>query len=410
MKKHLIFALGLLLAAVGHAQPEEKPLRYKFYGQVRTDLFYNSRANTETVDGLFYMYPKDHAYDDDGSDLNATADGSFYALYSRLGLDVAGPRLGKAATSAKVEVDFRGSGTSYSTIRMRHAYLNLDWGRSALLLGQTWHPLYGDVAPQILNLNTGAPFQPFSRAPQVRYRYTDKHVQLTAAAVWQMQYLSQGPAGKSQEYIKKSCVPEVYAGADYTCEGFRAGVGLELLSLVPRTQAEGSNGHVYKVDERITTLSYEAHAKYTRNDWMVAAKSVLGSNLTQASGLGGFGVKKVDARTGEQAYTPIRVSSTWVNAVYGKRWKPGLFVGYAKNLGTPDALVAGSPLYGTGTDLDQLLTAGAELTYNLPHWKFGLEYTHSTAWYGSVRAASGRVGDTHSVRNHRILGVAMFMF
>ena len=44
-----------------------------------------------------------------------------------------------------------------------------------------------------------------------------------------------------------------------------------------------------KIDERITTiLSYEAHAKYTHKAWFIAAKSVLGSNLTQASGLGGW--------------------------------------------------------------------------------------------------------------------------
>lgn len=55
-------------------------------------------------------------------------------------------------------MDFRGSGTTFSTVRLRHAYLNLDWGKPSLLLGQTWHPLYGDVAPQILNLNMGAPF------------------------------------------------------------------------------------------------------------------------------------------------------------------------------------------------------------------------------------------------------------
>ena len=154
------------------------------------------------------MYPKDEVFDSNGRDLNATANGSFYTLYTRLGLDVKGPKLGRAMTSAKVEADFRGSGTSYSTIRLRHAYLNLDWGRSALLLGQTWHPLFGDVSPQILNLSVGAPFQPFSRAPQIRYRYTHKGFQLTGAAIWQSQYLSQGIVGKSQTYIKNSCVPE----------------------------------------------------------------------------------------------------------------------------------------------------------------------------------------------------------
>ena len=220
----LLFTILLLSSTTSFAQL--KDFSYKFYGQIRTDLFYNSRANEETVDGLFYMYPKDKVYDADGKDLNATANGSFYALYTRMGLDVQGPKLGNAKTSAKVEIDFRGTGTSYSVIRLRHAYLNLDWGKSALLLGQTWHPLFGNVSPQILNLSVGAPFQPFSRAPQIRYRYTEKNFQLTGAAVWQSQYLSQGPAGKSQEYIKKSCIPEIYIGADYKNGGLLAGVGI----------------------------------------------------------------------------------------------------------------------------------------------------------------------------------------
>ena len=364
MKKYILISLCLLTAAGSFAQ--NKDFKFKFYGQIRTDFYYNSRANEETVDGLFYMYPKDKVRDEDGNDLNSTPNSNFYTLYSRLGVDVAGPKLGTAKTSAKVEIDFRGTGTSYSVIRLRHAYLNLDWGKSALLLGQTWHPLFGNVSPQILNLSVGAPFQPFSRAPQIRYRYTEKNFQLTGAAVWQSQYLSQGPAGKSQEYIKKSCIPEIYIGADYKNGGLLAGVGIEMLSLKPRTEATGENNKKFQVDERITTLSYEAHVKYTNKDWFVGAKSVLGSNLTQASGLGGFGVKSVNERTGEQKYTPIRFSSSWLNVVYGQKWKPGVFVGYAKNLGTSDELYAPdgkAQLYGTGTNLDQLVTAGAELTY-----------------------------------------------
>lgn len=407
MKKYILSAICLMTVSSSFAQM--KDFKFKFYGQIRTDLYYNSRANEETVDGLFYMYPKDKVRDEDGNDLNSTPNSNFYTLYSRLGVDVAGPKLGTAKTSAKIEADFRGTGSSYSVIRLRHAYLNLDWGKSALLLGQTWHPLFGDVSPQILNLSVGAPFQPFSRAPQIRYRYTHKNLQLTGAAVWQSQYLSQGPAGKSQEYIKKSCMPELYIGADYKNGGLLAGAGIELLSLKPRTEAIGGNGKKYKVDERITTLSYEAHIKYTNKDWFVGAKSVLGSNLTQASGLGGFGIKSVDNRTGEQEYTPIRVSSSWLNVVYGRKWKPGIFVGYAKNLGTSDELVS-DKLYGTGTNLDQLMTAGAELTYNVPHWKFGLEYTLTSAWYGSLDRSNGKIKDTHAVCNNRIVAVAMFMF
>ena len=407
MKKYSLFSFCLMAVSGSFAQT--KDFKFKFYGQVRTDLYYNSRANQETVDGLFYMYPKDRNRDPDGNDLNSTPNGNFYTLYSRLGVDVAGPQLGTAKTSAKVEMDFRGTSTSYSVVRLRHAYFNLDWGKSALLLGQTWHPLFGDVSPQILNLSVGAPFQPFSRAPQIRYRYTNRSFQFTGAAVWQSQYLSQGPAGKSQEYIKKGCIPEVYIGANYREGGWLAGAGIEMLSLKPRTEATGENGKSYKVNERITTLSYEAHVKYTNTKWFIGAKSVLGSNLTQASGLGGFGIKSIDERTGKQKYTPIRFSSSWLNVVYGQKWKPGVFVGYAKNLGTSDALVS-DKLYGTGTNLDQLMTAGAELTYNVPHWKFGLEYTLSSAWYGSLKQSTGKITDTHAVCNNRIVAVAMFMF
>jgi len=261
----------------------------------------------------------------------------------------------------------------------------------------------------VLNLSGGAPFQPFSRSPQIRYRYTDKHMVLTAAAVWQSQYLSQGPAGKTQEYLKKSNIPEIYVGADYKKGGWLAGAGIELLSLKPRTEVDA-----VKVDERITTLSYEAHAKYTGKEWFVAAKSVLGSNLTQASGLGGFGVKSVDARTQEQEYTPISFSSSWLNVVYGRKWKPGILVGYAKNLGSGDALYApeghSATVYGTGTNLDRLVAAGAELTYNVPHWKIGVEYMLSTAWYGSLSASSGKVTDAHAISYHRVVAVVMFTF
>ena len=114
-------------------------------------------------------------------------------------------------------------------------------------------------------------------------------------------------------------------------------------------------------------------------------------------------------RTGEQEYTPIRNSSTWVNVVYGQKWKPGVFLGYIKNLGTKDALVSKS-LYGTGTDVDQVVTGGAELTYNLPHWKFGLEYTLCSAWYGDLNVSNGKITDTHSVRNNRVVATAIFMF
>ncbi|WP_317339403.1 DcaP family trimeric outer membrane transporter [Phocaeicola coprocola] len=414
--KKVFMSLALLVGVSGSVFAQKKGFDYKFYGQVRTDLFYNTRSNSETVDGLFYMYPLDENLDPNGHDLNGVGNGNFYTLYTRLGVDVTGPMLGKAKTSAKVEVDFRGSGTTYSLFRIRHVYFNLDWGKSALLVGQTWHPLYGDVAPEILNLNMGAPYQPFSRAPQIRYRFTSNNFMLTAAAIWQSQYLSVGPktnkpgetsTQKSQEFMKKSCVPEFYLGVDYKRPGLIAGAGLHVSSITPRTQSETENA-IYFVNERVTGISGEAHVKYTKEDWLVSAKTVLGTNLTQTSTVGGYGITSIDEVTGKQQYSPLRTSSTWVNVAYGKKWRPALFFGYLKNLGATKEVPYGA--LGTGTTLDQLFTGTAELTYNIPHWKFGAEYSLCNAWYGDEFDAKAKAINSHSILNHRIVLVALFQF
>ena len=425
MKKITLSLMAALVAVGGMAQINlGKDVSLKIYGHVRTDFFYNSRANVESVDGLFYSYPKDEKLDPNGEDLNGSASSNMYAVYSRMGFDFAGPMIGKAKTSAKIEFDFRGNGNdNLSALRLRHAYFNFDWGKSKVLVGQTSHPFFGDVSPQILNLNTGSPFQPFGRAPQIRYRYNSGALQLQAAAVWQSQFKSHGPSAtdgtgnsRIQAPHKNANVPELALGIDYKANGWILGVGVDMLSIVPRvTSFDENKKPLYKVDERLTTVSYEAHLKYQKDKWFVAAKSVLGSNFTHTSMLGGYGIKSEDAKTGEREYTPFRNSSNWINIVYGKKWKPGIFLGYIKNLGTADDMMnadkyaAGTNIYGTGTDIDKLMTGTFELTYNVPHWKIGAEYNYTEAYYGTTQK-DGKVKNTHSVGNNRLVLSATYSF
>ena len=418
MKKIALSLMAALIAVGGMAQINlGKDVSLKIYGHVRTDIFYNSRANVESVDGLFYSYPKDEKLDPNGEDLNGSASSNMYAVYSRMGFDFAGPMIGKAKTSAKIEFDFRGNGNdNLSALRLRHAYFNFDWGKSKVLVGQTSHPFFGDVSPQILNLNTGSPFQPFGRAPQIRYRYNSGALQLQAAAVWQSQFKSHGPSAtdgtgnsRIQAPHKNANVPELALGIDYKANGWIVGVGVDMLSIVPRvTSFDENKKPLYKVDERLTTVSYEAHLKYQKDKWFVAAKSVLGANFTHTSMLGGYGIKSEDAKTGEREYTPFRNSSNWINVVYGKKWKPGIFLGYIKNLGTADDMVS-TTYYGTGTNIDKLMTGTFELTYNVPHWKIGAEYNYTEAYYGTTQK-DGKVKNTHSVGNNRLVLSATYSF
>lgn len=407
MKKLIVLLAGICMSLPAIAQ--KKNFSYKFYGFVRGDLFYNTRANMAPVDGNFYLYPLDKKPDADGKDLNANPNGSFYTFTSRLGVDATGPNIGTARSSAKIEVDFGGFSSSTTMLRIRQAYVALDWEKSQVLIGQTWHPLFGSVFPDILNLSTGAPFQPFNREPQLRYQYKAGKVKLTASALWQLQYLSSGPNGMSEEYIKNSCVPELFVGADYASGGgWLAGGGVHLISLKPRT-ASVWNEKTYKVNERMTTLSYEAHVKYTGRNFAFAAKSLMASCLDHTALIGGYGISSINPDNGEQEYTPFRHSTSWINVTYGTKWKGHFFAGYTKNLGTTDAL-ASDTKYGMGLDIDQVFSTNIAFSYNLPHWQIGLEYMPTTAWYGDTDRASGKVVNTHSVTNHRILGLVMYYF
>ena len=91
---------------------------------------------------------------------------------TRLGIDWSGPqiaKLGNAKLIGKLETDFQNGGTeSRQIIRIRHAYVRLDWERFSMLAGQTWDlvsPLFPTVNGDTLQWNAG---NVGDRRPQLR--------------------------------------------------------------------------------------------------------------------------------------------------------------------------------------------------------------------------------------------------
>ena len=402
MCKRLVSFILVALSALPLLAQKEG-FSYKIYGQVRNDLYFNSRQNNESVDGALLSFPKPKNLDPAGEDINGVSNLNFYNMHTRLGVDVTGPALGNWKTSAKVEFDFRGSSTTLGIVRMRHAYFQLANGGSSLLVGQTWHPLNNTVTTELMNLNVGAPYQPLGRAPQIHYQYQDQAVKFRAAMIWQAQVASMGPGNtRSREYLRNSKLPELFASFDVRHENSTLGLAVHYMSIAPRIKTDEG----FKTDERVNSLTLEAHGRYQKDLLTISAKSFLSQNFNQANGLGGYGVASTDPRTGKKEYAPLRISHSWLNIMYGKKWRGGAFLGYLKNLGATKQV---SELVGVGTNVDQLATASAELTYNIPGWKFGVEYNYTTAWYGTPDH-KGRVKNTYDVSNHRLVFGAMFMF
>lgn len=408
MRKIYLLTFFILFTLTSIAQ--EQKYDFKFYGFVRNDFYYDSRSSATACNEVFYLYPLDKQLDANGADLNQSSSSGFYAFVTRLGVDVKGPNVGKAKASAKVEVDFGGYGNFNTLLRIRQAYINLDWeGGSSLVAGQTWHPLFGSVVPTIANLSTGSPFQPFNRSPQLQYQFKTKNWKFIAAAIGQLQYTSSGVNGYSNEYLVNGCLPELYMGFDYSKDGFLIGGGVDMISIKPRIESEFA-GATYKVNENMSALSGEIHFRYQSEKVSLSAKSLLASALDHTLLLGGYGVTSINATNGEQQYSAIRNSTSWLNFSYGKVWKPYVFVGYTKNLGSSKPLVSEDYVYGRGTDIDQLLGVNLGLSYNMKHWSFAAEYSSTTAWYGNINLATGRVENTHDVANNRIVATFTYLF
>lgn len=411
----------------------EKPSHFKFYGFIRNYFAFDSRESKSGTKDLFYYIPKDEALNAKGEDMNANPTFRFLAITSRVGLDVKDYQFGKTKVGAKIETDFYCMNGNVAVLRLRQAYATLGWDglgkdgkqSTSLKIGQAWHPIAADQ-PYVIDLETGTPFNPFSRTPQVMLDHNfSKNFTLTGGFIWQMQYLSSGPNGASDNYIKYGCTPEFYVGVTFKSNnGFLGRVGMDVLSIKPRWRNSAGD----KVDDRITTVSPYVYAQYSKDAFAVNAKVVYASAGEHFNMLSGYGVTDVNS-DGSWDYAPLHSTASYLSVKYGRKLQVQGMIGHMKNLGTSKSLYEdpANPGYtstknvyisGNGFhNLNQIIRVTPTVVYNLGKLSFGLEYDITSAQYGKyavdghVNSSNGLVdGDLHWVTNHRLLGMVKFTF
>lgn len=410
-----LFAAALLLAALcGRISAQDNTtVQFKPYGFIRNYFAMDTRESVYGLDDLFYYVPKDTKMSD-GVDLNEQTAFIYGNLTSRLGLDILGYQINGWNISARFEADF-GAGlsgvTGTATFRLRQAFVTMNKGSFTLRAGQTWHPMAADM-PHIFAVNTGSPFGPFSRTPQLTAdgKLSDSFT-LTASAIWQMQYTSAGPSGPSAEYIRYGGIPEIYLGISYKKNGFTARAGVDMLSIRPRhLDATGTR----KVADRITTFSPFLYAEYTKDLFSVKAKTIFAQAGEHMNLNGGYGVSAVDA-DGTWHYTPTQNSSSWISLSYGKKIQGVLFGGYVRNFGTIEPLVG--DLYFSKysySNMTQLFRVAPEVMFHWGKVTLGLEYELTGIQYGSFAKTGLNYGlateNLHWVLNHRVQTMLRYSF
>lgn len=413
MKTKVSTLLCLLLMVTSVAQAQIKP---RLYGFVNNFFCYDSRRSLMVAEDLFNILPLDASYDNAGNDVNADPSVKFLAITTRMGLDFDGPVLFGAQSTAKIETDFGGYSATGTLLRIRQAYTALTWeddNRSQLLIGQTWHPLSGDLKPDVFSLATGSPFNPFNRSPMVRYDYRSNHrngtssTTFTAAAIYQFQYASVGMNGApSYTYSRRGLWPELYVGLSFNGKNNAStALGLDVSSIKIGNQRLTSYAAMLSTSHRIGRLDFKA-------------KAVCGENLSHLLLPSGFGVDATDHET----LHPLTAAAAWTTMMYdvptkSNTFRIGFMAGWLKNLGIlrKDATIDPANVHiwgnhaGVPSDLGEVYRFSPMATYRVNNLMLGLELEHTAARYGQMHD-DGTVSDLHTVANNRVCALVMYNF
>ena len=434
------------------AKPEnDKKATVSFYGFIRNYLNFDSRRTMTACGGEYHMIPYDEDWNitpeeeaaltaagvpaSEGTELrfdrNAVPQTHLLALSSRFGLNLNGPQLLGATSEGKLEADFAGFGTNNTVLRLRLAYLRLNWGGrygQSLTVGQDWHPLTSGNMPKVLGMAAGAPFRPHSRTPQVTYTlWLPWRFGFTASALWQYQFTSPGPDGETAKYANESILPELFLGVLYQSEHSRAMLGVDYTRLtvsrmmsVPYTiggMAMSANVRFHSNCQSLSpTLLYE----YDNDKFSMQFRSTLAENLGHLT-IPGSGYALVPEGSSYH-FQPLKASISYLNLSYGKRWRANLFLGYHKNLGLADGTLiadaAGDPdpayVYTKKgvSNINSIYRVAPSISFNTKAFNIGLEYEWTAVTYGDLQFDGSVANNTnlHQVANHRLCALVKYNF
>lgn len=406
MKIKTLALQALIASLLPLSATAQKNVSMDWYGFVAVQSFVNSRVCASGADDFLNLYPVDKSMDPTNKyDVNDYSNGSWFGTMARLGFTLKGPEVFGAASRAKAEIEFSGHKAPGSVL-YRHAFIALDWDKSTLTLGQTWHPM-NDLFPSTVGIALGAPFNALNRSPQMRYEYflgSDRKTKLTGAAIFQAANTSTGASGNSYNYNRLSKVPMLYAGADFTLGSLKIGGGLEYHLIAPGMR---------KVDGKVLYmggLSGMIQAQYAKDKISFKAKTLIGQDMAHLGICSGYGkISSIDST--DVKFAPLTAMSTWAQVQYGGDLKFGLMGGYMKNLGAGKDLdlAKGLVFFNGGGKIDNMWRVSPNVQYTVGNLNLGIEYELTTVAYGNIQP-NGKVNNTHNVSNHRLLLSAMYAF
>lgn len=363
--KRTLLSLLLPLVAVLPLQAQDK-FNFVCHGFVNPVIWADSRQVVSGREGMMLFYPASSTDNPNAEnpDLN------MLAITARVNLAFSGPEVLGAKMLGFIEGDFTGpTNATINTLRLRHAYLQMDWGRHKVLAGQYWYPMVvPEIMPMTQPLNMGAPFHPYARYNQLRYTFKEGAFEAFTAALFQLDNKSQGPDGTSTAYLRGSMVPEMHLQLRFKGDRLFFGGAANLLVIKPRKDE----------DQLYSSCSFSLFGSYRMDGITIKAQTLLSDNLYEGCTMGGYVEHLVD---GQYSYEPFSWTTAWLDISRNQgTWRPALFLGYGWNNNFGMELGEDDQAYGRGFDIQSLWRVQPRITYLAGHglsFMFDVECTHA---------------------------------
>ncbi len=431
--KIYIFAIIIVFSSMLNAQEkkEENKFGVSISGFVKTDVFYDSRQTVNIREGHFLLYPDNVSLDVNNNDINAKRSFNILSIQSRLKVAFTGPEVIGAKPSGVLEGDFFGNENSnfsdLNGFRLRHAFVKLNWATTEILAGQYWHPIFiPESFPGVLSFNTGAPFQPFSRNPQIRLTKTFGGLKLIGCIFTQRDFTGIGPEysfanskytstpSASSKYLRNSGIPDMHFQMQYKSDSskFFAGTGIDYKIITPELYTVNSGATTkFKSDKILGSISAIGFLNVKLKPVTVKLEGIYAQNAYDLVMIGGYGIKEVtDTSTGEKEFANLNTVSIWADfQTNGEKLQLGIFGGFTKNMGSQDSIK--STIYARGSNIGYVYRVSPRIVYIAGKLTFGLEGEYTFVMYGKANGDNkGGVTNLYAVSNTRALLAIIYNF
>ncbi len=359
-------------------------------------------------------------------DLNAVKQTSITTIQSRLTGNITGPDAFGAKIKGLIEFDFFGTSNSYAHLaRLRHATVDFDWGTNKLKAGLWWHPLFvAGYHPDTIQFSPLSPIHPFSRAPQIRYTHSiglggEQSFNIHVIALYRAYHADFGPSNNgpsaadgtpayNSRFKRWADKPDIDIQLEYKGEPFSGGITYEMNELRPYDRVVSYDGTTTATQlgnnkNTVKGAVYQLFGKFTidkGSNTFLKFNYVKGQNTANNIMLGGYaqiknlildnatllGIPAADVALikafTKKEYTPINITSYWLQFTTGKETEFSLIMGRSTNDGaSKDIDTSSTGYFGRGSNIKEVTSVIPQLKFKSGKTMIGIMLGHFEAKY-----------------------------